>query len=190
MPITEISALKSGLGVDKKSALSLSGVSGSDLFELFNLSNSIRLNLKSNKVDLCSIVNAKSGACPEDCSFCSQSAHSQANIKTHALLPKEKILEAAVSAKELGVKRFCIVTSGRKASSDDIEQICNFVSEIKNIGLLPCATLGMLNASELQELRDAGLHRYHHNLETSEAFFKEICTTHKNSANKKNRHGR
>jgi len=168
----------SKLTVDKKSALKLSTLQGREIFELFALSNAIRISFRGNKVDLCSIVNAKSGACPEDCSFCAQSAQNQVNIKTYSLLDKEKILEAAFSAKASGAKRFCVVTSGKKASSKDIEQICNFVSEIKNIGLLPCATLGMLTASELKDLRAAGLHRYHHNLETSEAFFKEICTTH------------
>ncbi len=164
--------------IDKRFALNLSTLQGHEIFELFTLSNSIRINSRGNKVDLCSIVNAKSGTCPEDCSFCSQSAQSRANIKTYPLLTKEEVLEAAISAKKQGVKRFCIVTSGKKTSSKDIEQICNFVSEIKKIGLLPCATLGMLNASELKDLKDAGLHRYHHNLETSETFFKEICTTH------------
>lgn len=178
MPFAELGTQNSELGVNKEFAMFLSKASGSQVFELFALSNSIRINSRGNKVDLCSIVNAKSGACPEDCSFCPQSAHSQANIKIYPLLTKEKILEAAVSAKEVGVKRFCIVTSGKKTSSKDIEQICSFVSEIKNIGLLPCATLGMLNASQLKKLKDAGLYRYHHNLETSEAFFKEICTTH------------
>lgn len=164
--------------IDKERALILSKLEGTDVFELFALSNTVRINFRGNKVDLCSIVNARSGACPEDCSFCAQSSHSQANITIYTLISKDKILEAAFSAKERGVKRFCIVTSGRKASGRDLKQICAFISEIKNLGLLPCATLGMLNTSEFKELKAAGLHRYHHNLETSEAFFKDICTTH------------
>jgi len=164
--------------IDKEFAIALSKLEGSDVFELFTLSNTVRISFRGNKVDLCSIVNAKSGACPEDCSFCAQSSHSKTDINIYSLMSEEKILEAAFSAKERGVKRFCIVTSGKKTSRSDLKQIYNFISEIKNLGLLPCATLGMLNASELMELKDAGLHRYHHNLETSEAFFKDICTTH------------
>lgn len=178
MPFAELKTRNSELRIDRELALDLSKISGSDIFKLFASSNTVRINSRGNKVDLCSIVNAKSGVCPEDCSFCAQSVHSQTNIRIYSLIDKEKILEAAISAKEIGVKRFCIVTSGKKASHIDIKQICSFVSQIKDIGLLPCATLGMLNASELKALKDAGLHRYHHNLEASEAFFKEICTTH------------
>ncbi len=178
MPLTALRTSNSEIRVDRKLAISLSQISGSDIFELFTLSNSARINFHGSKVDLCSIVNAKSGACPEDCSFCAQSAYSHADINEYPLLPGEDILEAAVSAKRLGVKRFCVVSSGKKAPQEDLEKVCGFISGIRDIGLLPCATLGMLNASELKRLKDAGLHRYHHNLETSEAFFKEICTTH------------
>ena len=164
--------------IDKEYALELSRAAGLDIFKLFYLANLTRIKYRGNKVDLCSIVNAKSGACPEDCSFCAQSVHSRTDVKAYPLITEEKILEAAVSAKKFGAKRFCVVTSGRKVSGKEIEDICSFVSNIKNLGLLPCATLGMLSLSELEMLKEAGLHRYHHNLETSEAFFKEICTTH------------
>ena len=173
--------LKTGntrLGIDREYALALSGLNGAEVFELFTLSNAERLKHRGNKVDLCSIVNARSGSCPEDCSFCSQSAYSKSDIKTYPLLDRDRIIEAAFTVKKYGVKRFCIVTSGKKASVTDIEKICDFVSAIREIGLLPCATLGMLDTPALKDLRDAGLHRYHHNLETSEAFFREICTTH------------
>ncbi len=164
--------------IDKEFALYLSGLNNTDVFELFTLSNRVRVSFRGNKIDLCSIVNAKSGACPEDCFFCAQSTRSKADIKVYPLLNKERILEAAISAKENGVKRFCIVTSGKRPSKREMDEICIFISEIKALGLLPCATLGILNYTELEQLKDAGLHRYHHNLETSEAFFREICTTH------------
>ncbi len=178
MPIAELKTPGPELNVDWQTAISLSKIPDYGLFELFNLSNSLRKNSHGNRVDLCSIVNAKSGTCPEDCSFCSQSAHNSTNIKTYPLLSRDEIFKTAIKVKEQGIKRFCLVTSGKKASDGDIDQICDVISEIKNAGLLPCATLGLLNASELQKLKDAGLHRYHHNLETSEAFFSEICTTH------------
>ncbi|MBI4837715.1 MAG: biotin synthase BioB [Nitrospirae bacterium] len=164
--------------IDREFALFMSKFEGTDVFELFSLSSRARVKLSGNKVDLCSIINAKSGACPEDCSFCAQSAHSKADIKVYPLLSREKIMEAAASARENGVKRFCVVTSGKKSSDSEIEEICGVVSDIREIGLLPCATLGLLDYAGLKKLKDAGLHRYHHNLETSEAFFSEICTTH------------
>lgn len=176
MPFTE--RVQETGSIDKEYALELSRAAGLDIFKLFYLANFTRVKSRGNKVDLCSIVNAKSGACPEDCSFCAQSVHSRTDVKAYPLITEEKIIEAAVSAKKFGAKRFCVVTSGRKVSGKELENICSFVSNIKNLGLLPCATLGMLSRSELEMLKEAGLHRYHHNLETSEAFFKEICTTH------------
>jgi biotin synthase len=178
MPLTGLNAGETVSGIDREYALELSKLKDGEVFEIFTLSDSLRYKHHGNKVDLCSIVNAKSGACPEDCSFCPQSVHSRTDVKAYPLLSKDKILEAAVSAREYGVRRFCIVTSGRKASGKDLEEISNIISCVKEAGLLPCATLGMLNKRELRALKDAGLYRYHHNLETSEQFFREICTTH------------
>lgn len=164
--------------IDRNTAVSFSRLKGQELFELFISANRIRAKFRGNKVDLCSIINAKSGACPEDCSFCAQSAHSQTNIEVHPLANREKILEAAVIAKNNKAGRFCIVTSGKRPSDKELNDICSFISEIRETGLLPCATLGMLDHTQLNQLKSAGLHRYHHNLETSEEFFSEICTTH------------
>jgi biotin synthase len=94
------------------------------------------------------------------------------------LIDRERVLESAKSAKEHGARRFCVVTSGMRPSGRELKEICTFISEIRDLGLLPCATLGMLEKGQLAQLKDAGLYRYHHNLETSEAFFSEICTTH------------
>ena len=165
-------------GLDKKSALAFSRMESSEILKLFAFANSTRMKVRGNKIDLCSVVNAKSGFCPEDCAFCAQSVHSQTDIQRYPLMTKDEIVKAAIVSKGRGVRRFCIVMSGRKASAREIREICGFISEIKHMGLSPCATLGMLNESELRALKDAGLHRYHHNLETSEAFFNELCTTH------------
>jgi biotin synthase len=164
--------------IDTNTAFHLTKLNGSDLLNLFAFTNSLRLKNRGNRVDLCSIVNAKSGSCPEDCTFCAQSVHNKTDINKYPMIAKEEILRAAATSKEKGVKHFCIVTSGKKASSKELDNICEFVYEVKKLGLSPCATLGMLNKTELQTLRDAGLERYHHNLETSETFFREICTTH------------
>ena len=175
---TEQGTLNSDHGINRDSALALSHRKGAEMYDLFALANRVREKFRGNSVDLCSIINAKSGACPEDCSFCAQSAHSRSDTNVYPLLSKEKILDAAVSAKKNGVRRFCIVTSGKKPSNKELDEICNFISEIRDLGLLPCATLGMLDTGQLRQLKDAGLNRYHHNLETSEHFFSEICTTH------------
>jgi biotin synthase len=165
-------------GIDKKTALYLSGNSGLEIHTLFDLANTLRRKFRGNTVDLCSIINAKSGACPEDCAFCAQSAHNDTHAKVYPLVDKEKIKRAAESAREKGVKRFCVVTSGKNPSNNELNQICDFISVIRETGLLPCATLGFLDVEQLKRLRDCGLHRYHHNLETSEFFFSEICSTH------------
>lgn len=165
-------------GIDKKSAFALAGKKDAEVYDLFALANRVRIKYRRNKVDLCSIVNAKSGACPEDCSFCAQSAHNNSSSDIYPLRDKASIIEAASSAKEQGVKRFCVVTSGKNPSDSELDVICEHIYEIKKIGLSPCATLGMLDLDQLKILKSAGLHRYHHNLETSEAFFSEICTTH------------
>lgn len=164
--------------IDRAYALHLSTLQGAEVYELFALANRVRIHNRGNRVDLCSIVNAKSGACPEDCSFCAQSAYSRTDTRVFPLIDEERIIEAAASAKKKGARRFCVVTSGKRPSDRELDKICGFISRIRDLGLLPCATLGLLDASRLQGLVDAGLDRYHHNLETSEAFFSEICTTH------------
>lgn len=131
------------------------------------------------KADPCSIVNAKSGNCSEDCAFCAQSVYHSSDVKTYPLLPSAKILQSAQTAFDNGVRRFCIVTSGRGIDTDaDLGRIAECITGVRDIGINPCATLGTLTRAQLQTLRDAGLHRYHHNIETSRSFFPNICTTH------------
>jgi biotin synthase len=168
-----------GYPISKEEALYISEISGSDIFNLFASANKIRDHFRGNKVDLCSIVNAKSGACPEDCSFCAQSSKSKAEIEIYPLLNKEIVIQKAIEAKISGAKRFSIVTSGKKVSEKKIFEIAEIISEIGKIGLLPCASLGLLTKDELNMLKTAGLERYHHNLETSERFFPRICSTHR-----------
>ncbi len=165
--------------IEKDEARFLTTLSGSDLYKLFSYANSIREFFRGNFIDLCSIINAKSGACPEDCSYCAQSTHYNTKVDVYPLISEYKIIDKAKEAKENGARRFCIVTSGRRIENNkEIKTIAEYVSKIKDLGLLPCATLGMVGVEELSLLKEAGLNRYHHNLETSEAFFPEICTTH------------
>jgi biotin synthase len=167
-----------GSHVTKEDALYIADVSGTELFELFASANKIRNHFMGNNVGLCSIVNAKSGACLEDCSFCAQSFRSKAKIEVYPLISKEKIIQKAREAKKSGTIRFSIVTSGKRISELNLLEIEDMIAEIREIGLIPCASLGMLGERELSILRSAGLDRYHHNLETSEGFFSRICSTH------------
>jgi biotin synthase len=164
--------------LSREDALLISSINGHEIFELLVSANRIREHFRGNSVDLCSIINAKSGACPEDCSYCAQSARSTAEIRTFKLLEKKAIIEKAEEAKKGGARRFCIVTSGKRPSPGELERIAEMVYAVRGIGLLPCATLGLLSKEDLLMLRSAGLERYHNNLETSERFFQELCTTH------------
>ncbi len=173
----------SGYSITKEEALQLvqiqpSAFSLQPFFNLFSAANRIRETFRGASVDLCSIVNAKSGACPEDCSYCAQSSKSKTDISMYPLVKKDAVLEKAREARDAGVKRFCVVTSGRKIAKNELKEIASMVEAIRGIGLLPCATLGLMDKEELSFLKESGLERYHHNLETSERFFPEICRTH------------
>ncbi|MCD6588408.1 MAG: biotin synthase BioB [Candidatus Fermentibacteraceae bacterium] len=131
-----------------------------------------RISAFGNAAELCAIVNAKNGACPEDCTFCAQS-----RTEGTPMLPVEEIVEAHRTNSIAGVHRFSMVTSGRGLRGEELEQICEAAALSRANGLL-CASLGILGFSELQKLKNAGVTRYHHNLETSQAFFPSVCTTH------------
>ncbi len=172
-------ALLRGDSIDHSSALTLSQVSGSDLWDLFAAAGRVREHFRGMTVDICSIVNAKSGACSEDCSYCAQSAHYSTGAPVYPLIPVDHMVKAAQSAKKNGAKRFCIVTSGRGIDSlHDLEHIATGIHRVSALGLLPCATLGTLTREQLSYLKEAGLHRYHHNIETSRDYFSRVCTTH------------
>lgn len=167
-----------GKGIGREEARLVSSLSGPAVFDLFSTACRIRNYFRGDYVDLCAIINAKSGACQEDCSYCSQSSKSTSDITVFSLVRKDMVTEKAREAKEGGAKRFCIVTSGRRVSKKDLITIAGMISGVRSIGLLPCATLGLLARDELAFLKDSGLERFHHNLETSETFFPTICTTH------------
>ncbi len=168
----------SGATITKQEALSIAEVEGASLFELFSQANRIREARRPPVVDLCSIVSAKTGACPEDCSYCAQSKISKAEISKHGLVGRDYVIERARAAKEWGARRFCIVTSGKTPTASELNKIVGMISAVRDAGLLPCATLGLLDEDALRMLKEAGLHRYHHNLETSRRFFPEVCRSH------------
>jgi|UniRef100_A0A7C3WN89 biotin synthase len=133
-----------------------------------------------NRVSLCVIINAKSGLCSEDCAFCSQAATSRAEIARYPLLPRERLAEAARAAHAQGAARFSIVTSGKGiVSAKEKREIVEAVAAIREaVPLKVCASLGLADRPFLEDLRTAGLFRFHHNLETAASFYPRICSTH------------
>ena len=152
---------------------------GLSLPELILLADRVRREFAGAKIDLCNILNAKSGLCAEDCKFCSQSARHATGINTYSLKKKEEMLEAAKQAKDIGAERFDIVTSGDRLSKEELKIITEAIYEITTkIGIKMCASLGSMTEEGFILLKKAGLTRYHHNLEASPRFFPQIITTH------------
>jgi biotin synthase len=149
------------------------------LEKLIYRANKVREKFIGQKLELCNIMNAKSGACLEDCKFCAQSSRHKTSAAIYPLKKKEEILKAAQYAKDIGAERFDIVTSGNKLSKDEIKLIADAIYDItNNFNIKICASLGALDEGDFSILKHAGLTRYHHNLETSPAYFKKITTTH------------
>lgn len=154
-------------------------IENTDFYELICLANSVRRKFSGNHIELCAIVNAKSGNCSEDCSFCAQSSRYVTNAPRYKLIDKNEILNKALEAKRYNISRFSIVISGRKASKEELIHIAQTIELLRKNGIFPCASLGLLKRDEIVFLRDRGLKRLHCNIETSEKYFKKICTTHK-----------
>jgi len=154
-------------------------ITNTPLSELKEMTTSVREKTFGNRIQLCSIINAKSGACAEDCAFCAQSVRHRTNIERYSLLKPKDILKEAISASKIGISNFGIVTSGATVSDKELETICNTVNLIKrNIPINVCASLGKLSAEKLELLKHSGLNKYHHNFETSKSYFSKICKTH------------
>jgi len=149
------------------------------LSELILRADKIRKELSGGRFEICSIINAKSGLCSQDCKFCAQSWKHPAGLSTYPLKSKQEIIEAAKQAKEIGAQRFGIVTSGKRLIPQEIDAITEVIGEIRNrVGIKVCASLGALNRQELSTLKSAGLTRYHHNIETSPRFYPQVVSTH------------
>ncbi|MBB5021039.1 biotin synthase BioB [Desulfurispira natronophila] len=151
-----------------------------DLLAILNAAFKVRQHYFGRGVWLHVIRNARSGECPEDCSYCSQSASNQSEVETYALETVEEIVAGARVAYEQQAVRYCIVTSGRQPVEKDLEAICEAVQQIKqNMPLQICTSLGMLDAQQVLRLKESGVDRYNHNLETSARHYGSICSTHR-----------
>ena len=144
---------------------------------LFHAHNAHRANFDPNEVQLSTLLNIKSGGCPEDCAYCPQSAKFDTSVQASKLLDKETVRRAAQTAKDNGATRFCMGAAWRSPKDRDIEKVAELIGVVKDLGMESCVTLGMLDDKQANRLRDAGLDYYNHNLDTSEEFYSEIITT-------------
>ena len=168
-----------GGAIDRDEARAVLAAPDVDLLDLLAAVWRVRHHHFGNTVQLFFLMNAKSGLCPEDCSYCSQSKISEADIPRYNLLSAPKLLEAARLAAERQSKTFCIVISARGPSEREIDFVCQVVPEIKQrYDLNVCACLGLLSPEQARRLAAAGVDKVNHNLNTSERFYGDVCTTH------------
>jgi biotin synthase len=154
-------------------------LNSNDLDSLIRCSNTITRRFNGDLVDVETLINAKSGACPEDCSFCAQSSRYKTGINKYDLLPEETILKQALKAKESGANSFCLVCAYRSPPKEDFDQICKTIIEIKKkVKIDVNVSLGFMTREMVRRLKSIGVKRYNHNLETAESYFSQICKTH------------
>lgn len=133
----------------------------------------------SNNIEFCSIVNARNGKCSQNCKYCAQSSHYCTNIESYPLVELDVIKKAALESKENHANRFAVVTSGKTPAEEDFDKILAMIKELNKIeGIKSCASIGILNEEQAKILSEAGLKRFHHNINTSESYYPEVCTTH------------
>jgi biotin synthase len=167
-------------GIALATAQDLLGIEDALLPLLFSGASQLRDHYHGRGVKLCAIVNAKSGRCSEDCSFCAQSAHHQTQIVAYPLIDPSQILVRVREAEAMGARCFSIVTSGTALSEREFAEVIESLRRMKEeTGITLCASVGMLTQGRARQLKDAGLSRYHHNAETAPSFFPQVCTTHR-----------
>ena len=168
-----------GEGLTREEALSVLRADDDDILPLMHAAFRVRKRYYGKKVKLNMIINAKSGLCPEDCGYCSQSIVSSAPIQKYTLLDKETLLAGAREALNRMAGTYCIVASGRGPTDKELEQVIEAVREIRaTMPLKICACLGLLSEEQAARLAEAGVHRYNHNLNTSRANYSNITSTH------------
>ncbi|MCU7875970.1 MAG: biotin synthase BioB [Candidatus Thiodiazotropha sp. (ex Lucinoma borealis)] len=136
-----------------------------------------RANFDPNQVQMSSLLSIKTGACAEDCGYCSQSAKNTTGLEAEKLMPLEEVVEAAGAAKEKGASRFCMGAAWRNPTDKNLQRVIEMVEAVHGLGMETCLTLGMLTQSQAERLRNAGLDYYNHNLDTSPEFYGNVITT-------------
>lgn len=148
--------------------------------ELYQAADEIREHFCGNRIDLCSITNAKSGKCPQDCKWCSQSRHYNTNIEEYEIVDRKEAVNQAIENAAKGVSRHSLVTSGRRVYNKTLDSLIPIYKEIKEkTDLSLCASMGLIDEGQLRRLKEeVGIEHYHCNLETAPSFFPEVCTSH------------
>ncbi len=168
-----------GERITRTEGLAILQSSDEEILDLLAASYRLRRQHFGKQVQLYYLKNAKSGLCPEDCGYCSQSIVSTAPIEKYTIANERVLLEGARKAKESQARTYCIVASGRGPTDREVDHVCNVVGQIKaELGMHICACLGLLKPDQAQRLADAGVDRINHNLNTSRRYYAEICTTH------------
>lgn len=169
--------IKSGYLVDEALAMEL--IERYTHRELMALAERLRLHFLGSKIDTCSIINARSGRCSEDCKWCSQSKFFKTSVEVYPLISREKALEMALHNASKGVGRFSLVTSGRAVEGAQMDEVCEIYRTIaKETPIKLCASMGLISREDMQKLADCGIGHYHCNLETAPSHFSTLCSTH------------
>ena len=154
-----------------------------ELFELpfndlmFRAQQAHRVHFDANEIQLSTLLSIKTGGCPEDCKYCPQSSRYDTGLEKELLMAKEEVIANARAAKEKGATRFCMGAAWREPKGRAFEIVCDMVSEVRDMGMETCATLGMLTEEQAEKLHEAGLDYYNHNLDTDPEYYKEIIST-------------
>lgn len=147
--------------------------------QLYEVAHEITVKMAPKHFDMCSIINAQSGKCSEDCKWCAQSAHFRTNIETYDLVPQQMAVDQALYNERKGVERFSLVTSGRRPTNKQMDILCQQVRAItRESKIKMCVSLGLATEEQLVRLKEEGVQRYHCNLETAPSKFSELCSTH------------
>lgn len=154
-----------------------------ELLKLYNMDLQDLLKLSSqfvsDKVEFCSIVNARNGKCSQNCKYCAQSSHYRTDIETYPLISEEEVVKAALEAKSNHADRFAVVTSGKTPAEEDFDKVVSLIKAVNKIdGIKSCASIGILDEEQAKALADAGLKRFHHNINTCRSYYPQVCTTH------------
>ena len=144
---------------------------------LFRAQSTHRARFDPNRVQVSTLLSIKTGACPEDCGYCSQSARHDTGLERERLLPLDEVVSTAAAAKAKGATRFCMGAAWRNPTDTNLERVAEMIRAVHDLGLETCVTLGMLTGPQAQRLRDAGLDYYNHNLDTSPEFYGQVITT-------------
>jgi biotin synthase len=171
-------AARTGKPVSPQIALAILKAEPADLPEIMACASAMRQRYFGNRIHMCSIVNAKSGACSEDCVFCAQSVRHKAKLDIYGLYSGKRIIKSMEDAACHPIDHFGIVTSGAALNKDGVERICDAIKRRRNPDVAWCASLGALDEDAFRALKKAGLKRFHHNVETARSFFPKVCSTH------------